>query len=124
MHDVALQQGREIIGKSNVEENLRKEIELVAKSDFTILVLGETGVGKERITRSIHNHSPRRDMPLLYLNCAALPDNLAESELFGHVKGAFTCAGNDRTGKFELADGGTLFLDEIGELSLEIQAKI
>ncbi len=63
-------------------------------------------------------------MPLLYLNCAALPDNLAESELFGHVKGAFTGAGNDRTGKFELADGGTLFLDEIGELSLEIQAKI
>ncbi len=124
MHDVALQQGREIIGKSIVMESLRKEIELVAKSDFTILVLGETGVGKELVTRSIHNHSSRRDMPLLYLNCAALPENLADSELFGHVKGAFTGAGNDRTGKFELADGGTLFLDEIGELSLEIQAKI
>lgn len=124
MQDVRLQRGSEIIGKSKVIGHLRKEIELVAKSDFTTLVLGETGVGKELVARAIHYHSSRRDKPLLYLNCAALPENLAESELFGHVKGAFTGAGNDRTGKFELSDEGTLFLDEIGELSLEIQAKI
>ncbi len=124
MQDVRLQRGREILGESKVMGELRKEIELVAKSDFTILVLGETGVGKELVARAIHHHSPRRDKPLLYLNCAALPESLAESELFGHVKGAFTGAGNDRTGKFELSDEGTLFLDEIGELSLEIQAKI
>lgn len=124
MQDALSQRGRQILGKSKLMEQLRQEIELVAKSDFTILVLGETGVGKELVTRAIHNHSGRRDKPLLYLNCAALPDSLAESELFGHIKGAFTGATNDRIGKFELADGGTLFLDEIGELSLEIQAKI
>jgi len=123
MQDVALQRGWEILGKSSVMEKLRREIELVAKSDFTILVLGETGVGKELVTRAIHRHSHRRDRAMLYLNCAALPASLAESELFGHVKGAFTGATDDRAGKFELADGGTLFLDEIGELSLEIQAK-
>lgn len=105
-------------------EHLRSEIELVAKSDFTILVLGETVVGKELVTRTIHNLSSRREKPLQYLIFAALPDSLAESELFGHVKGAFTGAVCDRTGKFELADGGTLFLDEIGELSPEIQAKL
>ncbi len=124
MQDMQIQRGRKILGKSKVIEDLRQEIELVAKSEFTILVLGETGVGKELVARAIHNHSHRRDKPLLYLNCAALPDSLAESELFGHVKGAFTGAGGDRTGKFELSDSGTLFLDEIGELSLEIQAKI
>lgn len=124
MQDVALQRGWEILGKSPVIEKLRREIELVAPSDYTILVLGETGVGKELVTRAIHRHSNRRDKAMLYLNCAALPDSLAESELFGHVKGSFTGASNDRAGKFELADGGTLFLDEIGELSLEIQAKI
>ncbi len=124
MQDVLLRKGSEIVGKSKEIEHLRREIELVAKSDFTILVLGETGVGKELVARGIHKHSHRRDKPLLYLNCAALPDSLAESELFGHVKGAFTGAAKDRTGKFELSDGGTLFLDEIGELSLGIQAKI
>lgn len=124
MQDMLLQKGRKILGKSKAIEDLRREIELVARSDFTILVLGETGVGKELVTRAIHNHSHRKDKPLLYLNCAALPESLAESELFGHVKGAFTGADNDRTGKFELANTGTLFLDEIGELSLEIQAKI
>ncbi len=124
MQDVALQRGWEILGKSPVIEKMRQEIELVAKSDYTILVLGETGVGKELVTRAIHRHSNRRDKAMLYLNCAALPESLAESELFGHVKGSFTGASNDRAGKFELADGGTLFLDEIGELSLEIQAKI
>jgi anaerobic nitric oxide reductase transcription regulator len=124
MQDVAIQRGWEILGKSPVIEEMRREIELVAKSDYTILVLGETGVGKELAIRAIHRLSNRRDKAMLYLNCAALPDSLAESELFGHVKGSFTGASSDRAGKFELADGGTLFLDEIGELSLEIQAKI
>lgn len=124
MQDISEQRGRKILGNSKVIQQLRREIELVAKSDFTILVLGETGVGKELVARGIHSFSVRSTKPLLYLNCAALPDSLAESELFGHVKGAFTGAVSDRTGKFELADGGTLFLDEIGELSLEIQAKI
>jgi anaerobic nitric oxide reductase transcription regulator len=124
MQDAALQRGWEILGKSLPIETLRREIELVAKSDFTILILGETGVGKELVARAIQHHSLRRDKAMLYLNCAALPDSLAESELFGHVKGSFTGASGNRTGKFELADGGTLFLDEIGELSYEIQAKI
>lgn len=124
MQDIQQQRGREILGTSVLIKRLRQEIELVAKSDFTILILGETGVGKELVARSVHNHSRRRDKPMLYLNCAALPTSLAESELFGHVKGAFTGAVTDRTGKFELADEGTLFLDEIGELSLEVQAKL
>ena len=124
MQAVALQRGWEILGKSAGIKNLRREIELVAKSDFTILILGETGVGKELVARAVHRHSLRRDRAMLYLNCAALPDTLAESELFGHVKGSFTGANHDRAGKFELADGGTLFLDEIGELTLEVQAKI
>lgn len=124
MQDVANQRGWEILGKSAVIEEMRREIELVAKSDYTVLVLGETGVGKELAIRAIHRLSNRNDKAMLYLNCAALPDSLAESELFGHVKGSFTGASSDRAGKFELADGGTLFLDEIGELSLEIQAKI
>nr|WP_321467701.1 nitric oxide reductase transcriptional regulator NorR [uncultured Desulfobulbus sp.] len=124
MQDIQQQRGYEILGTSTQIKRLRQEIELVAPSDFTILILGETGVGKELVARSIHNRSRRRDKPLLYLNCAALPTDLAESELFGHVKGAFTGAIADRIGKFELAHGGTLFLDEIGELSLEIQAKL
>jgi anaerobic nitric oxide reductase transcription regulator len=124
MRDAQSRQGRTIIGESAPMLQLRREILLVAKSDFTTLILGETGVGKELVARAIHRHSGRRQVAMLYLNCAALPETLAESELFGHVKGAFTGASVDRTGKFELADGGTLFLDEIGELSLEIQAKI
>ena len=124
MRDIQQQRGHEILGASAHIKRLRQEIELVAKSDFTILILGETGVGKELVARSVHNHSRRRDKPMLYLNCAALPTALAESELFGHVKGAFTGAVSDRTGKFALADGGTLFLDEIGELPLDVQAKL
>lgn len=124
MQDVEMRRGSEILGQSPAIQHLRKEIELVAKSDFTILILGETGVGKELVTRAIHRQSQRSDKAMLYLNCAALPETLAESELFGHIKGAFTGATQSRAGKFELADGGTLFLDEIGELSLEIQAKI
>jgi anaerobic nitric oxide reductase transcription regulator len=124
MRDVQSRQGNKIIGESAPMAQLRREIMLVAKSDFTTLILGETGVGKELVARAIHQQSTRSAVAMLYLNCAALPEHLAESELFGHVKGAFTGATADRTGKFELADGGTLFLDEIGELSLEIQAKI
>ncbi len=124
MQDIRQQRGWEILGISRAINELRAEIELVARSDFTILILGETGVGKELVARAVHNYSGRSDKPLLYLNCAALPESLAESELFGHVRGSFTGATADRTGKFELADGGTLFLDEIGELTLEIQAKL
>jgi len=124
MRDIRMRQGTEIIGSSPLIEHLRREIDLVARSDFTVLVFGETGVGKELVVRAIHAASLRRDGPMLYLNCAALPETLADSELFGHTKGAFTGAGRDRAGKFELADGGTLFLDEVGELPLSIQAKL
>ncbi len=124
MQDIVRQHGTQILGGSPVMDHLRREIDLVARSDFTVLVLGETGVGKELVVRAIHQHSARADRPMLYLNCAALPETLAESELFGHTKGAFTGAGRDRTGKFELADAGTLFLDEIGELPISIQAKL
>jgi len=124
MNDIQERQGSQILGNSSVMAHLRKEIELVARSDFTVLVQGETGVGKELVVRSIHAASHRRQGPMLYLNCAALPESLAESELFGHTKGAFTGAGTDRAGKFELAHQGTLFLDEIGELPLSIQPKI
>jgi anaerobic nitric oxide reductase transcription regulator len=124
MRDIQMRQGSQIIGSSRLIEHLRQEIELVARSDFTVLVLGETGVGKELVIRAIHAASERRDMPLLYLNCAALPETLADSELFGHTKGAFTGANRDRAGKFEVADEGTLFLDEIGELPLSIQPKL
>jgi anaerobic nitric oxide reductase transcription regulator len=96
----------------------------VARSDFTVLVMGDTGVGKELVIRAIYASSNRKEAPLLYLNCAALPESLAESELFGHTKGAFTGASRERAGKFELADHGTLFLDEVGELPLSIQPKI
>lgn len=124
MNDIRHRRGTEIIGNSELIRHLRREIGLVAGSDFTVLVLGETGVGKELVVAAIHASSSRRNEPMLYLNCAALPDTLAESELFGHTKGAFTGASADRAGKFEVADGGTLFLDEIGELSLPIQAKL
>ncbi|MEN1280166.1 sigma 54-interacting transcriptional regulator, partial [Pseudomonas aeruginosa] len=87
-------------------------------------ISGETGTGKELVAKAIHEASPRAVNPLVYLNCAALPESVAESELFGHVKGAFTGAISNRSGKFEMADNGTLFLDEIGELSLALQAKL
>lgn len=91
---------------------------------MNVLIFGETGTGKELVAKSIHEASPRAANPLVYLNCAALPESVAESELFGHVKGAFTGAISNRSGKFEMADNGTLFLDEIGELSLSLQAKL
>ncbi len=124
MQDIHRRQGSQIIGSSRIMEHLRREIDLVAASDFTVMVLGETGVGKELVVRAIYAASARSDGPMLYLNCAALPETLAETELFGHIKGAFTGASRDRAGKFELADKGTLFLDEVGELPVSIQAKL
>ena len=96
----------------------------MAVHDTVVLIEGETGVGKELVARALHNNSPRSDKPLIKVNCAALPENLIESELFGHEKGAFTGADKIHKGRFELADGGTLFLDEIGELPLALQAKL
>lgn len=116
--------GGEMVGLSTGIEQLKKEIEIVAGSDLNVLITGETGVGKELVARAIHSDSARAAYPLVYLNCAALPESVAESELFGHVKGAFTGAIHHRTGKFEMADNGTLFLDEIGELPLTLQAKL
>jgi anaerobic nitric oxide reductase transcription regulator len=105
-------------------QKLKEELAIVANSEFNILIYGETGVGKELVARTLHHKSPRQHGPLVYVNCAALPENLIESELFGHVKGAFTGAEKNRAGKFILANGGTLFLDEIGELTLAAQSKI
>jgi len=115
---------RPLLGQSPAFKKLLGEIELVGASDLTVLVTGETGVGKELVAQSLHARSPRAKRPLVSLNCAALPDTLVESELFGHVRGAFTGAVSERQGKFELADGGTLFLDEVGELPLAVQAKL
>lgn len=103
---------------------LFSDMEKVAGTDSTVLILGDTGTGKELVARALHNRSHRRDKPLIKMNCAALPSELIESELFGHEKGAFTGATNQRVGRFELAHGGTLFLDEVGELSLPAQAKL
>ena len=114
----------ETIGLSPVMLRLKQEIDIVAGSGLNVLITGETGVGKELVANAVHAHSPRRAQKLVYLNCAALPESVAESELFGHVKGAFTGAIHHRIGKFEMADGGTLFLDEIGDLSLVLQAKL
>lgn len=121
---VAEQTRLELIGRSVPMDSLRAEIDRVASSDLTVLITGETGVGKELVARRIHGHSSRHDQPLVYVNCAALPENLVESELFGHARGAFSSAVGDRAGKFELANGGTLFLDEIGELPLDAQPKL
>ena len=118
-----LQQG-DMIGLSPQFEKLKTNIATVSRSDFAVLISGETGTGKELVAHNLHAQSHRADKPMIYVNCAALPEGLAESELFGHVKGAFTGAHNHRSGKFELADGGTIFLDEIGELPLILQAKL
>lgn len=116
-------QGR-IVGNSIAIRRLLEEIQVVARSDLPVLVTGETGVGKELVARSIHAASSRSHEALIQVNCAALPESIAESELFGHVIGAFTGAVRDRAGKFEIADGGTLLLDEIGELPMTIQPKL
>jgi DNA-binding NtrC family response regulator len=114
----------EIIGQSDALRRVLHQVDQVANTDSTVLVHGETGTGKELIARALHHRSSRRDQPLIKLNCAALPCELIESELFGHEKGAFTGATQKRKGRFELAHQGTLFLDEVSELSLEAQAKL
>ncbi len=122
--NLSLSQPADMIGESSSMLALKHEIEVVAGSGLNVLILGETGVGKELVAHDIHQLSSRHAMPLIYLNCAALPESVAESELFGHVKGAFTGATANRKGKFETANTGTLFLDEIGELTVSIQAKL
>jgi PAS domain S-box-containing protein len=114
----------EIVGASPAVEAVLENVRRVAPTDSTVLITGETGTGKELVARAIHEHSRRKDRPLIKVNCAALPSHLVESELFGHEKGAFTGALTKRVGRFELADGGTLFLDEVGELPLDAQAKL
>jgi two-component system nitrogen regulation response regulator NtrX len=113
-----------MVGESYVMAQLREQIAMAAPTNGRVLIFGENGTGKELVARSIHAMSRRRLGPFVEVNCAAIPEELIESELFGHVKGAFTGAMADRRGKFELADGGTLFLDEIGDLSLKTQAKV
>ncbi|MCY1409328.1 Nitric oxide reductase transcription regulator NorR2 [compost metagenome] len=115
---------RELIGQSKAHRQMMEDVQLVGGSALNVLISGETGVGKELVAQAIHQKSARRGKPMVSLNCAALPETLVESELFGHVRGAFSGAVVERRGKFELADGGTLFLDEVGELPLAIQAKL
>jgi len=114
----------ELIGDSAQMREVRRQIAAVAATDAGVLILGESGTGKELAARAIHRSSPRAGGPFVELNCAAIPRELAETELFGHVRGAFSGATRDRIGRFEAAEGGTLFLDEVGELPLELQAKL
>lgn len=114
----------EMIGDSKALNNIRDMIEKVAPTDARVLITGSNGSGKELVAREIHNKSNRANAPLIEVNCAAIPSELIESELFGHEKGAFTSAVATRKGKFELAEGGTIFLDEIGDMSLSAQAKV
>jgi formate hydrogenlyase transcriptional activator len=113
-----------IVGKSPALRKVLEHVAIVAPTDSTVLLHGETGTGKELVARAIHNLSSRRDRPYVRMNCAAIPSGLLESELFGHERGAFTGALMQRKGRFELADRGTLFLDEIGDISLELQPKL
>jgi DNA-binding NtrC family response regulator len=115
---------REIVGSSVALKHALRQVDLVAPADTSVLIHGETGVGKELIARAIHERSPRRDRPLVKLNCSAISAGLVESELFGHMKGAFTGASDRRVGRFELANDGTLFLDEVSELPLDTQTKL
>jgi transcriptional regulator with GAF, ATPase, and Fis domain len=117
-------QAKHLIGSSPAMQPVFISVGQVAATDATVLILGETGTGKELIARSIHEQSRRKDKVMVKLNCATLPAQLVESELFGHEKGAFTGAVEKRIGKFELASGGTIFLDEVGEMPLELQAKL
>ncbi len=116
--------GRSIIGNSQPMQDVYKTLGRVAGADVTVLITGESGTGKELIARAIHINSPRLGKPFIALNCAAIPHELLESELFGHERGAFTGATERKSGKFEQADQGTLFLDEIGDMPLELQAKL
>jgi transcriptional regulator with GAF, ATPase, and Fis domain len=125
LHD-RLEQYRfgEIVGTSPPMQQVFRKVEKIAPTDISVLITGETGTGKELIAREVHNRSPRAGKPFITINCGAIPENLLESELFGHVKGAFTGAVANKQGKFQAADGGTLFLDEIGEMPIELQVKI
>ena len=114
----------EIVGTSPPMQQVFRKVEKIAPTDISVLITGETGTGKELIAREIHNRSPRTGKPFVTINCGAIPENLLESELFGHVKGAFTGAVANKQGKFQAADGGTLFLDEIGEMPIELQVKL
>jgi transcriptional regulator with GAF, ATPase, and Fis domain len=120
----ALGNFEEIVGQSRPLVEVLRSVKQVAETDATVLIIGETGTGKELIARAIHQSGQRSRRPFITLNCAALSENLVESELFGHEPGSFTGADRQREGRFELADGGTIFLDEISELSLEVQAKL
>jgi len=113
-----------MVGRSRPMQDVIKTAELVAKTKSTVLITGETGTGKELVARAIHYKSAQREMPLIKVNCAAIPESLLESELFGHVRGAFTGATTSKKGKFALADGGSIFLDEIGTMSGSLQAKL
>jgi formate hydrogenlyase transcriptional activator len=113
-----------IVGRSSALQHALQEVQVVAPTDSGVLILGETGTGKELIARAIHNLSARRDRPFIKLNCAAIPSGLLESELFGHERGAFTGALMRKPGRFEVADKGTLFLDEVGDIPLELQPKL
>lgn len=115
---------RTIIGSSPAMEKVFQVVRKVADTEASVLITGESGTGKELVARSIHANSSRRNGPFIAINCAAIPRDLLESELFGHIKGAFTGAIKDKTGKFQLAEGGTLFLDEVGELPVELQPKL
>ncbi|WP_105265291.1 nitric oxide reductase transcriptional regulator NorR [Pseudoalteromonas sp. T1lg76] len=119
-----LGQQSNLVGQSAAMEKLKGEIALVAPSNYSILIQGESGTGKELVAHSIHQQSTRSDEAIIHVNCAALPENLIESELFGHAKGAFTGAAQKRAGKFLIANGGTIFLDEVGELPLAVQSKL
>ena len=114
----------DIIGTSDAIRHVMEQIDLVAPTDASVLILGETGTGKELLAREIHKRSQRQDQPLIKLNCASVPRELYESEFFGHAKGAFSGAVRDRAGRFEAAHGGTLFLDEVGEIPNELQSKL
>lgn len=121
--NVAMNFGR-IIGRSKALKSMLAQVEAVARTPASVLILGESGVGKELVARAIHARSDRSEAPLVKVNCASIPKELFESEFFGHVKGAFTGAHRDRVGRFQLADGGTIFLDEVGEIPLELQGKL
>jgi two-component system nitrogen regulation response regulator NtrX len=119
-----LDQSEVLVGSSDVMQRLKQDLKTAAQSESRILIVGENGSGKELVARQIHRLSRRREKPFIEVNCAAIPEELIESELFGHLRGAFTGASADRRGRFEQADGGTLFLDEIADMSLKTQAKV
>src|SRR5689334_17607256 len=124
MATARIEDQRLLIGDTPEMRRILQIVDLVGCRRSTVLITGETGTGKEMVARSLHRAGPRRHHPLVSVNCNALPDGLLEAELFGHVRGAYTGAMQNRTGRFEQAQGGTLFLDEIGDLPLELQAKL